>query len=236
MANVLNLPVPGRPRAGGQSAGRPNPYFGKKPTQQQKMVNVNDALGNKAISKMQGSTRIVYDFIELDGRTLFEFFLEVNTKKFPFANMQEGKLQVGESLTIERAYLAMIVTDAETGNVVSSMELNQAGLSNLYRSDLSFHIDNSRVVKPINVQSFQPQFNRRSNWGAIAVTADAEGVATGTTLVGNAVFHTETDIIIPSLIEFQANLKTDGYTPIANAFLGLVIEGTGSILNPRRNY
>ena len=232
MAQVLTRRFPA---PGSQPPARPNPNFGKRPTAQEKMIMVNNQFGNRAVAKQQGTTRIIYDFIPFDGRTLFEFFLDVNTKSFPFSNLQESKLQVAESLTVARLYLSLLITDAETGDVISSMELNQAGLSNIYRSDLTFHIDNSRVIKPINVQSFQPQFNRRSLWGALAQTVTGQDVVTST-LVGNAVFHSETDIIIPSLIEFQANLKTDGYTPIQNAFLGITLEGTGAILSPKDNY
>lgn len=212
--------------------------IGVRPTPQDKIMNIGNKFGYPGIKNQQGSTRIIYHFLPLDGRTLFEFFKDVNTVTFPFANITENKLQVAESTIIQRMYLSVITTNAETGDVLTSMELQQAGLSNLYRSDLNVMIANNQVIKPINVQSFQPQFNWASNWGAVSTAVDtvADPDVFTTTLLGNAVWHADTLIDIPPLIEFQMNMRTDGYAAIANSFLGLTFEGTGAIMAPRHTF
>lgn len=224
----FRLPMPGR---GHRPSGQ---MIGARPTPQDKIVSAGQKFGYPGIKNQQGSSRVIYHFLPFDGRTLFEFFKDVsNSGGFPFANISENKLQVAEAMVVQRMYLAIITTDVVTGDVLASMELNQAGLSNIYRSDLNFMIANSQVLKPINVQSFQPQFNWASNWGTMA-TAGASPFAQ--TLVGNAVFHADTLINIPPQIEFQFNLKTDGYVAVSNQFLGLTIEGVGAIMSPRQTF
>lgn len=224
------LPRPAAATAAQQAAT--NNLF-RRPTPQGKIIETGDRFGYPGIKKMQGSSRIIYHYLPFDGRTLFEFFKNVNTVQFPFTNISENKLQVAESMVIQRMYLGIITLDAITGDVTSSMELNQAGLSNIYRSDLNFMIANNQVIKPINVQSFQPQFNWASNWGSLS-TVFAGGLIASQT--GNAVWHADTLLNIPPLIEFQFNLQSDGYTPVANMALGLTIEGTGAIMSPRQTF
>ena len=43
-------------------------------TPQQKMVAVNNKFGNNNIASQQGTTRVLFDSIPLDGRTTFRFF------------------------------------------------------------------------------------------------------------------------------------------------------------------
>lgn len=237
MATRMRLPVPGaRPAGGGQSTPRYNPYA--NPTPGAKIGAVGAKFGYKGIDKQQGTTRVIYDYIPFDGRTLFEFFAEVNTKQFPFTNLNENKLQVGEAISVQRMFLAIITTNAETGDVISSMEIQQSGLSGLYRADLNFQIDTQIVMKPINVQSFQPQFNYASNWGALAIAFNPSPPTPGvvTSLTGNAVKHADTLIVIPPLVQFQFNMKTDGYVPVANLYLGLTIEGVGAILSAKGTF
>lgn len=226
-----NLPIPRGSAPRSFTPADMSSYM--QPTPQTKISNTGKRFGYPGIKNQQGSTRIIYDYLPFDGRTLFEFFNNVNTRQFPFTNLTENKLQVAESMVIQRMYLAVIITDAVTGDVVSSMELNQAGLSNIYRSDFNFTIANSQVLKPINVQSFQPQFNKSSNWGSLS-TVFAGGVISN--LTGNSVWHADTLLNIPPLIEFNFNMKTDGYTPVANMFIGLTVEGTGAIMAPRQTF
>ena len=48
-------------------------------TPQQKMVAVNNRFGNTNIAQQQGTTRVIYDSLPLDGRTNFRFFENANT-------------------------------------------------------------------------------------------------------------------------------------------------------------
>ena len=218
------------PRPGGGAAP-----LGVRPTPGQKIMNTGKNFGYSGIKNQQGSTIVIYDSLPLIGSTgtfIFEFFKNVRTRVFPFTNLTENKLQVAESMVIQRMYLSIITVVSDA--VTASMELAQAGLDFFYRSDMNFTIANNQVIKPLNVQSFQPQFNYASNWGAVASAFDTDTVVT--TFIGNAVWHAETLIVIPPQIEFQANLKVTEYTAVANAYLMLTVEGTAAIMAPRETY
>ncbi len=68
-----------------------------------KIPQVTGKMGIKGIANMQGTTRIIYDSIKLANTTTvsaIQFFENVNTRKFPFANIPENKLQVGETIAM----------------------------------------------------------------------------------------------------------------------------------------
>lgn len=221
--------APPRPNRGGGT-------IGVRPTPQNKIVETSRKFGYPGMKNQQGSTIIFYDSLPLAGSTgtfIFEFFKNVRTRQFPFTNLTENKLQVAEAVVIQRMYLSVITVVSD--QVTASMELMEAGLDGFYRSDLSFWIDNNQVLKPINVQSFQPQFNYASNWGAISSTITTEDVV-ATTQLGNAVWHNEALPVIPPLIQFQANLQVTEYVAVANAYLVLTVEGAGGIMAPRNTY
>jgi hypothetical protein len=70
-----------------------------------KIPQVTANMGIKNIANMQGTTRIIYDSIKLQATTTIsaiQFFENVNTRKFPFANIPENKLQVGETIAMQR--------------------------------------------------------------------------------------------------------------------------------------
>ena len=192
-----------------------------RPTPQQKIGFVNKKLGNKGIDEQQGTTRILYHYIPLDGRTQFDFFRDSQAVQFPLTNVGSfgNKLEVGETLDVERLHLSVITFDpVVTDEITAVLDLTAAGVDGIYRSDLNLVIANSQVMKPINVVSFKPEFNYMSRND------------------DNTVFWAYTDLIIPPLVEFEFLLRTPGYGgAVANAFLGLTVEGVGSILSPRHN-
>ena len=75
-------------------------------TPQQKTIGVNDKFGNTGIRKQQGTTRIIYDTLPLDGTRVFEFFKNSQSRPFPYSNTGSdgNKLGVGNTLVIERSY------------------------------------------------------------------------------------------------------------------------------------
>ena len=205
---------PGRRR--GQQPGLPS----HRPTPQQKIGFVNKKLGNKGIDEQQGTTRILYHYIPLDGRVQFNFFRDSQAVLFPLTNVGSfgNKLEVGETLDVERLHLSVITVDpVNPDEVLTVVDLTAAGLDGLYRSDMALIIANSQVMKPINVVSFKPEFNYMSRND------------------DNTVFWAYTDLIIPPLVEFEFQMRTPVYAAVANAFLGLTVEGIGSILSPRHN-
>lgn len=187
---------------------------------QRKIVKVNTKLGNPGIRKQQGTTRILYDSLPVDGRTVYRFFENANNRAFPFTNMAgDARLKVGESMSILFAYLTVLTFDAvNPDQLVQSASPNVAGLVPFQWADLNFSIANSQVIKPINVSSFTNQFNKNAYNAQYSI------------------FQFDTELVIPSLIEFVAELRTTPQPAVANTFLALTFEGVGAILSPRTTF
>jgi hypothetical protein len=205
----------------------PAPQF-RNPTAASKITNVTTKFGAPGIKNNQGSTRIVYDYLELgegaQAKTTFTYFLEAQTRKFPFTNLTDGKLQVGEALAIQRMYWTiMTITDA-TNEVVTVESLDEAmgAGDGIYASTFNIMITNSQVVKPTPISSFRNAFNRYAPFDNYNV------------------FHFDNNIVIPSLFEFEVNLVmpilVNPTSGTLTFHLGCYIEGLGSIMAPRTTY
>ena len=190
-------------------------------TPQRKIIGTNDKFGNKGIKNQQGSTVIKYDTLPVDGRTEFRFFEGSAQRNFPLSNSgaQGNQLGVGNSLTVERAYLTIITKDTETGvyNSVDRLQLND--IPGVTLAEFGFSIANSEVIKNVPVLSWFPEFNKYAE-NAI-----------------NNNFDFDTQVVIPPLLEFVATLRTSTYTvPTVETYLRLTIEGTGAIIAPRTTF
>ena len=190
-------------------------------TPQRKIIGTNDKFGNKGIKNQQGSTVIKYDTLPVDGRTEFRFFEGSAQRNFPLSNSgaQGNQLGVGNSLTVERAYLTIITLDEETGvyNSVDRLQLND--IPGVTLAEFGFSIANSEVIKNVPVLSWFPEFNKYAE-NAI-----------------NNNFDFDTQVVIPPLLEFVATLRTSTYTvPTVKTYLRLTIEGTGAIIAPRTTF
>ncbi len=214
-------------------------------TAQQKIISVTDKFGAKGVKKNQGSTIIKYDHLPVDFGVLnpiqeFNFFIDAQTRKFPLTNLTDGKLGVGEAMAIQRLYftLALLPHAVDTpptfewGGSATFDETFGADGSPFDGAVFAIMIANSQVVKPTPVLSARSPFNRMATF--------YESLAT---FSGYNVFHFETDVIIPTLLEFQVKFKTpimdlSGITPAEGAqyFIGCYIEGTGAILAPRSTF
>ena len=75
-------------------------------TPQQKAVAVNNRFGNTNIKGQQGTTRVIYDSLPLDGATELRFFENASSRQYPFTNItSEGnRLTVGETFVIQKIY------------------------------------------------------------------------------------------------------------------------------------
>ena len=92
-------------------------------TPQGKMVAVNNKFGNTNIRNQQGTTRVIYDSLPLDGRTNFRFFETANVRTAPLTNIgSEGnRLEVGSTFTIEKIYLNAVTYDAANNTITASL-------------------------------------------------------------------------------------------------------------------
>lgn len=186
---------------------------------QQKLIQVNKRLGNPQIEKQQGSSRILYDSLPLDGRTTFNFFEDSNARTFPFTNLGNdgGKLQVGESMALQRFFFAVVQTDG-LGDITDIDSLFGAGLFNLEVGEMDILTANNRTLKKLPILSANPQFNKNAAWD------DYNN------------FEFDTLLTLPPLLQFFFALRVNAYTPVANAFLRLQIEGVGSLINTRGTF
>lgn len=182
------------------------------------MLNTNNRLGNPSIAKQQGTTRILYDSLPLDGSGEYRFFEEAQTRRFPFTNKSQSgnTLGVGETIAVERAYLSVFAVDPETAVITEVTTLAGSLIPALTLGELSLDIANQQVAKQMSLQSFDPRFNKSS----------ASDI--------NQNFEFDTNLIIPPLIEFVFRARMPVHGALANHFIRLTIEGAGAILAPRQ--
>lgn len=219
-------------------------------TPQSKAIGVNDKFGNFGIKEQQGTTRIIYDALPLvAGRTTYEFFKNCKTRLFPFTNLPENKLQVGETIVIQSYYMFLILVDTNKNNEVtkiaqlSSFEATRP----IYRSDFDLLIGENRVLKQVSVTSAAAPFNVDANFAINSLlsssTTGTDPIVTTNTNSGTThdVYNLKTDLVIPPGIEFWVNFTQGGGSiPTAGDglvwYLGMSIEGVGSIVAPRTTF
>jgi hypothetical protein len=190
-------------------------------TPQQKIVGVNNKFGNTNIKNQQGTTRTLFDTLPLDGRTTWRFFEDANTRQFPLTNIgSEGnRLSVGETFVIQKAYLSIVTIDPDTQQVTSLQSISPApGNIPFVTGELDFIIANSQVIKQLPTSVFQAVTNPTSN-----STVDVS-------------FNFSTDIIIPPLLEYVAQLRTTSNVAQEGSFLRLTLQGTAGILAPQTTF
>lgn len=207
-----------------------------------KLVKVAQEMGVRDLSKMQITTRQLYHAIKLNSTTnisTLQFFTNVNTTNFPFANISENKLQAGEAIAVERAYLTILSTP--TGNLKQIDTVNPVEFDDwsrpMLRSDFDLQIDRQTVTKKINTTSWYAPFNKDANFGNFGNvnTGDAPVIK----VFGQSVYHFDNSFVIIPQIEFSATLTIPQITlPVDNKdyYLMLNIEGLGCLFNPKSNY
>lgn len=207
-----------------------------------KIGKVTKNMGIAGIGTMQGTTRIIYDAVKLEtsvNQNTLKFFENVNTRKFPFTNISENKLQVGETIAMQRFSMLVLAVDRATGRPTDLATLASfTTLKPLYRSDLSFSIAQDTVVKKLPLQSMYSAFNRNSNFNG-SQTFGAGGVTTSFE-VSHDVFHFDNPIVIPPNIEFVASLQIPPVVMPAEEtkdyYLMMTLEGLGSLFAPKNTY
>ena len=190
-----------------------------------KLALVNNKLGNPSLKKNQGSTFEIYDYIEVTGtigtNQVLRFFGSVNTKTFPFTNIQQNQLQVGEALAVE--YIALTRLEITTAGGVDKLtsQTSLLTVTGLALSQFSLLLDNSRILKNNSLTRANSIFNPKGQTGA------------------NNLFYPDTDLTIPPQISFTAELQTPANTDAAGegkkVFYGCHLFGTGAILNLKTN-
>lgn len=192
--------------------------IGRTLTPQQKAVLVNKKLGNSSTGQQQGTSRQIYDSLPLDGRLQFNFFDGLQTRNFPLTNINQNKLQIGETLTIQRMYFCVVIVAAGTTNVTNVQTLAAAGLTGLYGGDFTVNFDTTTVIKPYPVSSQLSQFN----YFAKHTTFES--------------IKLDSDLVIPPDIQFLCQMRQTTYTALANAYLRCVWQGWGTLFSPKTQF
>lgn len=200
-------------------------------TPQQKAVSVNNRFGNTNIKNQQGTTRVLYDTLPIDGRTEFRFFENANTRTYPLTNLTSdgNKLSVGETFIFQDLYFQYFdyngtfqyesswrfdgsVFGGGPGEFVFAGAMTTNG-------EIDFYIANSQVVK-----------------GLPTIVCDQTFNPTSSNTVDN-VFNMSTDIVIPPLLEYVLVLRTTSLPTPANAnYIRCSIRGTAGIIAPQTTF
>lgn len=197
---------------------------GGNPTAQQKIIAVNDNFGNPGMKKQQGSTIEVYDSVKLAvGQLQYDFFINAKAKQYPFTNLTDGKLQPQESFELKRAFFALITMRDADNSLVSVEQLDLAAHPGFASGEIEFYIVNQRVIRPLSIRSFFPQFN-----------ADADHAL-------ETVKLWDTKLVIPPLLEFKCSIKFQPQFFTApgegqSTYLFMTIGGPGGIFAPKNNF
>jgi hypothetical protein len=192
-------------------------------TPQNKLVGVNNKFGNTNIKNQQGTTRVIFDSLPLDGSTELRFFENASSRQYPFTNIgaEGNRLNVGESFVVQKVYFGTINTDPDTGAYADFEILGATGLTDWSYGEWSFLIANSQVIKQL---PFSTCFIPGSGQAITAVNQVDEA------------FSTFTDIVIPPLLEYVLTYRIPTYTAVANTRLVCFIEGTAGILAPQTTF
>jgi hypothetical protein len=190
-------------------------------TPQQKAVAVNNRFGNTNIKGQQGTTRVIYDSLPLDGSTELRFFENASSRQYPFTNIgSEGnRLTVGETFIIQKIYFGIIVVDGDTGAFVQFNP--NPGVGDGYETgEWSFLLANSQVIKQI----------------PFSVFLNASQTVLNPANEKDRTFDTFTDIVIPPLLEYVLTYRTQNYTADETLRLVCFMEGTAGIIAPQTTF
>jgi hypothetical protein len=190
-------------------------------TPQQKAVGVNNRFGNTNIKGQQGTTRVIFDSLPLDGSTELRFFENAASRQYPFTNIgSEGnRLTVGETFVIQKVYFGLISVDPDTGNWQSFIPGLGLG-ANFETGEWSFLLANSQVIKQLPFSVF---------------LNNAQTVLNPTS-VDDQTFNTFTDIVIPPLLEYVLTYRIAPYTTVPFIRLACFMEGTAGIIAPQTTF
>lgn len=216
-----------------------------RPNANTKIVRVNKEMGATNIAQQQGTTRIIYDSLLITNTTTrqtYRFFENVNTRQFPLTNLTENKLQIGESIAMQRFSFSLLSCIKNTLTVINILPLdNIQGQGNaMYRSDLNIQIAQDTVVKKLPLHSMYAPFNKDSKfYGQILVNPGVPALEANLG-IPNDVFHFDNPIIIPPQIEFIAELQMPAIAspinPDIDTYLVMTLEGLGSLYAPKSTY
>jgi hypothetical protein len=206
-----------------------NVPFAAQQEQVNKFLQANRVLGAQ-MDQMQGTTRVIYDTVNFNGRSSYSYFSELPSKQTtilaggPATNINDNRFEPGEGMVIKEIGFANLATaDANCINM---------GTSSFTLALIDIIIGNSRVVKDLplfagGVVSPINNINTRTN---VAVELKRYNV-----------MRLFTNIVIPPQVQFFVNVRAPWAPTAATAdqsadALRCYLKGYGKLFNPRNNY
>jgi len=193
-------------------------------TPQQKIVSVNQKLGNTGIKSQQGTSTIIYDTLPVGATTTsFRFFEDSSSRVFPFSNTGSdgNKLGVGDTMVLASIMFTVFDRNNTTGQWTLQFPLNTASDLN-FLSFINFQIANNQVIKRLALSEQSPFFNKDVS-------------------INNNVLDLQTQIVIPPLLPYVLELQLpSAFIGVAAAgstrYLECQIIGVGGIIAPRTTF
>ena len=188
----------------------------------QQIVGVNQRLGNTAVPNMQGTTRAIYDSQIMAASTnqTLTFFQGVSGRLYPFANVNNNRFEVGESLAITSIAFCASEPDASLDSLADELYENlSTGATNTHTVLLNLYIGNQRVIKDFDL-----------NYSRFGI-----GEAYNAARQKN-VIHLETPIVIPPQIEYYATVSITGSAATLGRRFFLILSGQGTLLNTKSTF
>jgi hypothetical protein len=188
----------------------------------QQIVGVNQRLGNTAVPNMQGTTRAIYDsqLLTVSANQTLTFFQGISGRLYPFANINNNRFEVGESLAITSISFCAAEPDATFTDLADELYENVSTVGTATNTFLlNLYIGNQRVIKDLDLN-----YSRFGIGEAYAAARQKN------------VLHLETPIIIPPQIEFYATITVTGNgNALARRFF-LILAGQGTLLNTKSTF
>jgi len=214
------------------------PYSGKPG---EKIVAVNQNMGITNTANQQATTRVIYDAVKIvtsaQNQTL-NLFTNAKSRSFPLTNLTENKLQVGESLAIQRMSFYIIQCTTGTTEAIGVVPLGYFyGYQRLYASICNFQIAQNNVLKNFPLASMFAPFNKDSRFMGLNQSQPAAGDLS-TFIYPHDVYKFDSNTIIPEMIEFTMDVTIPPVTSLAgyDTYLACKLEGLGSLFSPKTNY
>ena len=206
-----------------------NVPFSTQQEQVNKFLQANRAVGAQ-MDQMQGTTRVIYDTINFNGRTSYSYFSELPSKATtllaggPATNINDNRFEPGEGMVIKEIGFANLT--ATPANIIPM------SVSSFTLALIDIIVGNQRVVKDL------PLFAG----GAIA-TINNINTRTNVTNENKRynVMRLFTNIVIPPQVQFFVNLRAPWAPTAATAdqsadALRCYLKGYGKLFNSRNNY
>lgn len=208
-----------------------------------KIGEVNRGQGVHGIDKMQATTRVIYDAVQLattTTNTTIRLFEGAKTRQFPLTNLSENKLQVGESIAMQRFSIFIMQCTTGTTNCIGISPLMYwPNFTRLYGGQLNFNIAQDQVIKKLPLSAMFSCFNPHSRFiGYYQIQVAATDPVTSF-LLPQDIYTFQNNIVIPPQIEFYADITIPPISSLPagfDSYLMMKIEGLGSLYAPKANY